>query len=123
MRTPPLPDRIDRLVHELLAVNSKLEAALREAEKKPDSELLQHLGLLKSFKGAVDHTRHLLWPYVLGTEQNAEHNIMQALQAYRMERIKQMLAAVRRDDAASDSVKLFLSEVERLVKRSDSRAN
>ena len=118
-----LPDRIDRLVHELLAVNSKLEEALHEAENKPDSELVQHLGLLKSFKGAVDHTRHLLWPYVLGTQQNAEQNIMQALQTYRMERIKQMLAAVRRDDAASDSVKLFLSEIQRLAKVSDTRSN
>ncbi|MDP9269257.1 MAG: hypothetical protein M3P27_13175 [Acidobacteriota bacterium] len=121
---PALPDRIDRLVHELLAVNSKLEAALREAESRPDSELLlQHAGLLKSFKGAVDHTRHLLWPYVLGSEQNAEQNIMQAMQVYRMERIKQMLTAVRRDDRASDSVKLFLSEVQRLAEQSDSRTN
>ena len=113
---PDLLDRVDALTHDLLSINSKLEAELARAVSAPQrSKLIRQTSLLKAFKTAVDQTRHLLWPCVLAAEQNAEHNVDVTLEAYRMERIKQMLNAIRNRQNTSDSTKLFLAEVNRMT--------
>jgi len=115
-----LLDRVDSLTHELLDINSKLEAELTKASRAAHrSKLLQRARLLKSFKTVVDQTRHLLWPCVLAAEQHAEQNVDVTLQAYRMERIKQMLTALRTEPDPSDSVKLFLAEVQRMIAKKE----
>jgi hypothetical protein len=112
--TSPL-NRIQRLTHEIMELNSELEKDLATLAVERNSALLDEYALLSAFKGVLDHTRHLLWPYLLSAEQKAEDNVLHAIQRYRMERIRQMLDAMQRDHEAlgTKPVELFLSELQR----------
>ena len=108
-------DRLQRLTREIMELNAELEKDLATLAVERNSPLLSEYALLNAFKGVLDHTRHLIWPYLLGAEQKAEDNVMYAIQRYRMERIRQMLDAMQRDHEAlgTKPVALFLSELQR----------
>lgn len=112
----PTASRIQKLTSELMELNAELEKGLATLAVERSSPLLAEYALLKAFKGVLDHTRHVLWPYLLGAEQKAEENVLHAMQMYRMERIRQMLEAIQRDQEISGTqapVELFLSELQR----------
>jgi tRNA A37 methylthiotransferase MiaB len=107
--------RLQKIVHDLMELNSELEKDLATLAVERNSPLLKEYALLAAFKGVVDHTRHLTWPYLLSAEQHAEDNVLHAMQRYRMERIRQMLDAMQRDHEAlgSKPVELFFNELQR----------
>lgn len=107
--------RLQQIMHELMELNSELEKDLATLAVERSSPLLNEYALLSSCKGVLDHTRHLIWPYLLAAEQKAEDNVLHAMQRYRMERIRQMLDAMQRDHESlhSKPVELFLSELQR----------
>jgi hypothetical protein len=112
----PTASRIQKLTSELMELNAELEKGLATLAVERSSPLLTEYALLKAFKGVTDHARHVLWPYLLGAEQKAEENVLHAMQMYRMERIRQMLEAIQRDQGISGTtqpVELFLSELQR----------
>jgi len=112
-------NRLQKLMAELMELNAELEQDTATLAVERSSPILTQYALLKAFKGVLDHSRHLLWPYLLGAEQRAEDNVLHALQTYRMERIRQMLEAIQRDRELSGSSKpvdLFLGELERKAK-------
>ncbi len=102
-----------------------LEAVQRELEQKSsleahDAELAAQLDyeLLSDFKRSLDHSRHLIWPYLIALQQHSPENIDYALQLYRMQRVREMLLAMRKDKDTFESdpkIKLFLSELQRLA--------
>ncbi len=107
--------RLQQIMNALMELNSELEKDLATLAVERSSPLLNEFALLSSFKGVLDHTRHLTWPYLLAAEQKAEDNVLHAMQRYRMERIRQMLDAMQRDHEAlhSKPVELFLNELQR----------
>jgi hypothetical protein len=112
----PTISRMQKLTTELMELNAELEKDLATLAVERSSPLLTEYALLKAFKGVLDHSRHVLWPYLLGAEQKAEENVLHAMQMYRMERIRQMLEAIQRDQEVSGTtqpVELFLSELQR----------
>lgn len=124
MTPTSIVNRLQKLTAELMELNAELEQDMATLAVERSSPVLNQYALLKAFKGVLDHSRHLLWPYLLGAEQKAEDNVLHAMQSYRMERIRQMLEAVKRDREASgpsQHVDLFLSEIQRKV--SDDRPN
>jgi hypothetical protein len=102
-----------------------LEAVQKELEQKSsleahDAELAAQLDyeLLSDFKRSLDHSRHLIWPYLIALQQHSPENIDYALQLYRMQRVREMLLAMRKDKDTFESdpkIKLFLSELQRLA--------
>src|SRR3954471_5291857 len=109
-----LTDRVIRITQELIQVNSDLETEMTHLAEGGADWMTAGYSVLNTMKGVVDHTRHLLWPFVVAAHQRSEENIRIILQGYRMTRIREMLAALKDDDKVepSDSVSLFLSEVE-----------
>jgi hypothetical protein len=102
----------------LEAVQKELEA--KSALEAHDAELAAQLDyeLLDDFKRSLDHSRHLIWPYIIALQQHSPENIDYALQLYRMQRVREMLTAMRKDRATFESdpkIKLFLSELQRLA--------
>src|SRR5512146_1624865 len=81
--------RMQKITSELMELNAELEKELVTLAAERSSPLLTEYALLKAFKGVLDHTRHVMWPYLLGAEQKAEENVLHAMQMYRMERIRQ----------------------------------
>lgn len=118
-----LVSRIHRLTQELLELNTRLEQDLATFSVDRSSELFQQYALLKAYKGVLDHSRHLIWPYVLGAEQNAQRNAKHVMQDYRMERIRQMVTALKQTDDRSPATQLFLSELRRLTDEAAQRPN
>jgi hypothetical protein len=112
-------------MHDLMELNAELEKDLATLAVERSSPLLNEFALLSSLKGVLDHTRHLTWPYLLAAEQKAEDNVLHAMQRYRMERIRQMLDAMQRDQEAMQSkpVELFLNELKRKASASSARPN
>jgi hypothetical protein len=102
-----------------------LESIQKELEEKSrleahDAELAAQLEyeLLNEFKRSLDHSRHLIWPYLIALQQHSAENIDYALQLYRMQRVREMLLAMRKDKEAFESdpkIKLFLAELQRLA--------
>jgi hypothetical protein len=102
-----------------------LEAVQKELEQKSsleahDAELAAQLDyeLLNDFKRSLDHSRHLIWPYLIALQQHSPENIDYALQLYRMQRVREMLLAMRKDKDTFESdpkIKLFLAELQRLA--------
>src|SRR4051812_48960386 len=85
-----------------------------------DSELAASLTLklLEDFKNALDQARHTVWPYVIALQQGSPENVDFALQQYRMQRVREMLSAIRRDEESlrSDAkTRLFLAEMNRMT--------
>jgi hypothetical protein len=107
----------------------KLSAALNQLSKTleakatnpiADSELADNLTfeLLDNFKNSLDHARHMVWPYVIALQQGSPENVDFALQQYRMQRVREMLTTIRKDEAAlRDDAKtlLFLAEMHRMT--------
>ena len=102
-----------------------LEAIQKELEHKSgleahDAELASQLDyeLLSDFKRSLDHSRHLIWPYIVALQQHSPENIDYALQLYRMQRVREMLLAMRKDKETFETdpkIKLFLSELQRIA--------
>ena len=85
-----------------------------------DSALAESLtfDLLDGFKSSLDHARHMVWPYVIALQQGSPENVDFALQQYRMQRVREMLATIRKDEEALKSdakTLLFLAEMHRMT--------
>ena len=117
---PPLTDRLIRLTQELIEVNRELEQEIAATSAGADPEVTAGYTVLNTFKGVVDQTRHLLWPFVVAAHQRSEENLTAIMQSYRMNRIRQMIGSLQEDDqrGQSDTVRLFFAEVERLAHKS-----
>lgn len=116
---PPLTDRLIRLTQELIEVNAELERDLAITKGGQVDETAGYT-VLNTFKGVLDQTRHLLWPFVIAAHQRSEEKLTAIMQNYRMSRVRQMLDALHEEDQhdRSDTVRLFFSEIERLAQRS-----
>src|SRR4051812_10274785 len=99
----PLTDRVIRLTQELIQINSELERELGTVAGGAESGVTTGYSVLNTMKGVVDHTRHLLWPFVVAAHQRNEENVRIILQGYRMTRIREMLAALKDDDKVEPS--------------------
>jgi hypothetical protein len=113
-----LSEQIRAAIRLLEAVQKELEA--KSALEAHDAELAAQLDyeLLDDFKRSLDHSRHLIWPYIIALQQHSPENIDYALQLYRMQRVREMLMAMRKDKETFDTdpkIKLFLSELQRLA--------
>ena len=117
---PPLTDRLIRLTQELIEVNRELEQEVAATSAGAAPDVTAGYTVLNTFKGVVDQTRHLLWPFVVAAHQRSEENLTVIMQGYRMNRIRQMIGSLREDDEhdRSDTVRLFFAEVERLAHKS-----
>src|SRR3954467_9960576 len=92
----------------------------KATNSKVDNELAASftLKLLEDFKNALDQARHTVWPYVIALQQGSPENVDFALQQYRMQRVREMLTAIRKDEEAlrSDAkTRLFLAEMNRMT--------
>jgi hypothetical protein len=117
---PSLTDRLIRLTQELIEINRELEQDIAATSAGAAPEVTAGYAVLNTFKGVVDQTRHLLWPFVIAAHQRSEENLTAIMQGYRMNRIRQMMGSLQEDDEQkpSDTVRLFLAEVERLAHKS-----
>lgn len=107
--------RLQTLVIELLELNSELERDTGSPTgTEARSDLAANPSVLRAFKGLVDHSRHLIWPYVLQAEQRFGLDVHGAMQQYRMDRVRQMLGAIQRAPA-SEATRSFLGEVRRMA--------
>jgi hypothetical protein len=109
-------------IRDLSAALTRLSKTLEAKAANPmaDSELAQTLNfdLLDSFKNSLDHARHMVWPYVIALQQGSPENVDFALQQYRMQRVREMLTMIRKDEEAlrSDAkTMLFLAEMHRMT--------
>jgi hypothetical protein len=60
----------------------------------------------------------MVWPYVIALQQGSPENVDFALQQYRMQRVREMLTMIRKDEEAlrSDAkTMLFLAEMHRMT--------
>jgi len=92
----------------------------KATNSKFDDELAATLTLklVEDFKDALDHARHMVWPYVIALQQGSPENVDFALQQYRMQRVREMLKAIRddEDNLRSDAkTRLFLAEMNRMT--------
>jgi len=109
-------------IRDLSAALTQLSKTLEAKATNPvaDSELADQLtfDLLDNFKNSLDHARHMVWPYVIALQQGSPENVDFALQQYRMQRVREMLTTIRKDEAAlRDDAKtlLFLAEMHRMT--------
>jgi hypothetical protein len=113
-----LAQDIRNLSEALTRLSKSLEA--KASSPIADSELAEKLtfDLLDNFKNSLDHARHMVWPYVIALQQGSPENVDFALQQYRMQRVREMLTTIRKDEAAlRDDAKtlLFLAEMHRMT--------
>ena len=113
-----LSEEIRSLSAALHRLSDNLEA--KAASPNFDRELAASLTLklLEDFKNALDQARHTVWPYVIALQQGSPENVDFALQQYRMQRVREMLSAIRKDEEAlrSDAkTRLFLAEMNRMT--------
>lgn len=121
-----LAAQIREAVRLLDEIHSQLEAKSTQAIH--DQELAQSLEfeLLDEFKRKVDHTRHIIWPYLIALQQHSPENVDYALQLYRMQRVREMLKAMKADQAAVEKdprLMLFLNELNRMIGKSGKQAD
>jgi hypothetical protein len=109
-------------IRNLSAALSRLSKTLEAKAANPmaDAELAQTMNfeLLDGFKNSLDHARHMVWPYVIALQQGSPENVDFALQQYRMQRVREMLTMIRKDEEAlrSDAkTMLFLAEMHRMT--------
>src|SRR5437899_8693086 len=109
-------------IRNLSAALNKLCKTLEDKAKNPvaDSELAESLtfDLLDTFKNSLDHARHMVWPYVIAMQQGSPENVDFALQQYRMQRVREMIGTIRKDEEALKSdakTLLFLAEMHRMT--------
>jgi hypothetical protein len=113
-----LTDEIRSLSAALHRLSDNLET--KATDSKFDQELAASftLKLLEDFKDALDQARHTVWPYVIAMQQGSPENVDFALQQYRMQRVREMLGAIRSDEEnlRSDAkTRLFLAEMNRMT--------
>jgi hypothetical protein len=109
-------------IRNLSAALNKLCKTLEDKATSPvaDSELAENLtfDLLDNFKNSLDHSRHMVWPYVIALQQGSPENVDFALQQYRMQRVREMLTTIRKDEEALKNdakTLLFLAEMHRMT--------
>jgi hypothetical protein len=109
-------------IRNLSAALTQLSKTLETKAANPmaDSELAEALNfdLLDNYKNALDHARHMVWPYVIAMQQGSPENVDFALQQYRMQRVREMLTTIRKDEATLKSdakTLLFLAEMHRMT--------
>lgn len=113
-----LTEEIRSLTTALHRLTDHLES--KATNSKFDDELAASLTLklVEDFKDALDHGRHMVWPYVIAMQQGSPENVDFALQQYRMQRVREMLKAIRADEDTlrSDAkTRLFLAEMNRMT--------
>ena len=113
-----LSEEIRTLAAALHRLSDNLEAKATNANF--DAELAASLTLkrLEDFKNALDQARHTVWPYIIALQQGSPENVDFALQQYRMQRVREMLNAIRKDEEnlRSDAkTRLFLAEMNRIT--------
>ena len=113
-----LSEEIRTLAAALHRLSDNLETKATSAAY--DTELAANLTLklLEDFKNALDQARHTVWPYVIALQQGSPENVDFALQQYRMQRVREMLTAIRKDEDALKSdakTRLFLAEMNRIT--------
>jgi hypothetical protein len=113
-----LSEEIRTLAASLHRLSDSLET--KASNSSFDAELAASLTLklLEDFKNALDQARHTVWPYVIALQQGSPENVDFALQQYRMQRVREMLTAIRKDEEAlrSDAkTRLFLAEMNRMT--------
>ena len=113
-----LSEEIRTLAASLHRLSDNLEA--KASSSSFDTELAASLTLklLEDFKNSLDQARHTVWPYVIALQQGSPENVDFALQQYRMQRVREMLSAIRKDEETlrSDAkTRLFLAEMNRMT--------
>ena len=113
-----LSEEIRTLAASLHRLSDNLET--KASSPSFDQELAASLTLklLEDFKNALDQARHTVWLYVIALQQGSPENVDFALQQYRMQRVREMLSAIRKDEDAlrSDAkTRLFLAEMNRMT--------
>jgi hypothetical protein len=109
-------------IRTLAAALHRLSDSLETKASNPrfDEELATSLSLklLEDFKNSLDQARHTVWPYVIALQQGSPENVDFALQQYRMQRVREMLTAIRKDEDTlrSDAkTRLFMAEMNRMT--------
>lgn len=91
--------RIRRVTEDLRAIQEELGwAAIEDPTEGEQARLLDELlekDLINDFKSAVDHMRHFLWSYIEAVSKKQGKDVDYALQAYRMQRVTEMLRILR----------------------------
>ncbi len=113
-----LTEEIRSLTTALHRLTDHLES--KATNSKFDDELASTLTLklVEDIKDALDHARHMVWPYVIALQQGSPENVDFALQQYRMQRVREMLKVIREDEEnlRSDAkTRLFLAEMNRMT--------
>ncbi|MCU1308653.1 MAG: hypothetical protein JWN45_3348 [Acidobacteriaceae bacterium] len=116
---------MDDLAQDIRNLSAALNQLCKTLEAKAsspiaDSELAGNLtfDLLDNFKNALDHSRHMVWPYVIALQQGSPENVDFALQQYRMQRVREMLTTIRKDEETLKNdakTLLFLAEMHRMT--------
>jgi len=110
------------IIQELRSVEGELERKSSSAKHDPELAAAMSLELLEELKHALDHLRHMIWPYMIAMQQNSPENVEYALQLYRMQRVREMLKSLKsmervtKDDAP---MQLFMSELARMLQPDD----
>jgi hypothetical protein len=113
-----LSEEIRTLAASLHRLSDSLETKACNAQFDEELAASLTLKLLEDFKNALDQARHTVWPYVIALQQGSPENVDFALQQYRMQRVREMLTAIRKDEEAlrSDAkTRLFLAEMNRMT--------
>ena len=121
-----LAAQIHEAVRLLNDIHAQLEAKSSEAIHDQELSNTLNFELLDEFKRKVDHTRHIIWPYLIALQQHSPENVDYALQLYRMQRVREMLKAMKADDAAMQKdprLMLFLNELNRMISKTGKLAD
>lgn len=113
-----LAEEIRTLSNSLHRLSDTLESKAASADFDHELAASLTLKLLEDFKTALDQARHTVWPYVIALQQGSPENVDFALQQYRMQRVREMLTAIRNDEDTlrSDAkTRLFLAEMNRMT--------
>jgi hypothetical protein len=113
-----LSEEIRTLAAALHRLSDNLETKASSAKYDEELAATLTLKLLEDFKNALDQARHTVWPYVIALQQGSPENVDFALQQYRMQRVREMLTAIRKDEEALKSdakTRLFLAEMNRIT--------
>ncbi len=119
-RVDDITRRIQRVTEDLRVIQEKLGAAAVLEPGGEATRLLDQLlekDLINDFKSAVDHMRHFLWTYIDAVCRKEGRNVDYTLQAFRMQRVTEMLRILRERVELPQIMKLpeahsFFEEIE-----------
>jgi hypothetical protein len=98
VREDDITRRIQRVTEDLRVIQEELgAAAVEEPAGEADhllDQLLEH-DLINDFKSAVDRMRQFLWAYIDAVCKKEGRNVDYTLQAFRMQRVTEMLRILR----------------------------